>query len=125
MCCLRQDNILKQCYFIVDKRKSETLLPIIVQEIEPETTIYSDKWRAFSTLKYNGILHQIVNHGKNFIDPRTGALTQISECLWKLMKVKYDIRSRGATNLLERQLSKRIAEIRQSKKNVFKCFYGI
>jgi len=26
------------------------------------------------------------------------------ECLWKHMKVKYGIRARGATNLLERQL---------------------
>jgi len=46
MCCLRQDNILEHGYFIVDKRDRETLLPIIVQEIEPETTIYSDVWES-------------------------------------------------------------------------------
>ncbi|XP_022165341.1 uncharacterized protein LOC111030240 [Myzus persicae] len=39
MCCLRQDNILERRYFIVDKRGRETLLPIIVEEIESETTI--------------------------------------------------------------------------------------
>ena len=79
MCCLRPDNILERRYFIVDKRDRETLLPIIVQEIEPETTIYSDKWRAYSTLKDHGCLHQTVNHSKSFIDPRTGAQTQTIE----------------------------------------------
>jgi len=54
------------------------------------------------TLKYNGFLYQTVNHGKNFINPRTDALTQISECLWKRMKVNDDIRARGAINLLEK-----------------------
>ena len=43
ICCLRQDNILERRYFIVGKRNRERLLPIIVQEIEPETTIYSDE----------------------------------------------------------------------------------
>lgn len=75
MCCLRPDNILERRYFIVDKRDRETLLPIIVQEIEPETTIYSDEWRAYSTLKDHGFFHQTVNHSKNFIDSRTGAQT--------------------------------------------------
>jgi len=69
MCCLRQDNILKRRYFIVDKRDRETLLPIIIQKIEPETAIYSDEWRAYSALKDHGFLHQTVNHSKNFIDP--------------------------------------------------------
>jgi len=51
MCCLRQDNILEHHYFIVDKRDRLTLLPIIVQEIELETTIYSDECRAHVLLK--------------------------------------------------------------------------
>lgn len=101
MCCLRQDNILEPRYFKVDKRDRETLLPIIVQEIEPETTNKSDEWRAYSTLKDHGFLHQTINHSENFIDLRTGAQTQTIECLWKHMKVKYGIRARGATNLLE------------------------
>jgi len=88
---------------IVEKKDWETLLPIIVRKIEPETTIYSDECRAYSTHKQHGFLHQTVYHRKNFIDPRTGAQTQtIIECLH--MKVKYRIRARGATNILERQL---------------------
>jgi len=60
-CDLNRDVIvtkyLRHRFFIVDKRDCETLLPIIIQEIEPETTIYSDEWRAYSTLKNHGFLH--------------------------------------------------------------------
>jgi len=80
MCCLRQHNILERRYFIVDKIDCETLLSIIVQEIEPETTIYSDKWRVYNTHKEHSFLHQTVNHSKHFIDPRTGSQTQTIEC---------------------------------------------
>ena len=104
ICCLREDGILERRFFIVNKRDRDTLLPIIIQEIEPGLTIHSDEWRAYSTLKNHGFLHQTVNHSKNFIDPHTGAQTQTIECLWRHLKVNYSIRSRGATNLLESQL---------------------
>jgi len=52
-------------FFIVNKRDRDTLLPIIIQEIEPESTVHSDEWRAYSTLKNHGFLHQTVNHSKN------------------------------------------------------------
>jgi len=121
--CAAYDNILECRYFIVDKRDRETLLPIIMQEIEYETTIYSDEWRAYSTLKEHGFLHQTVNHSKNFIDRRAGAQTQTIECLWKHMKVKYGIRARGATNLLERQLQKEWwrSVNQKNKKNMNNC----
>jgi len=81
MCCLREDGILERRFFIVNKRDRDTLLPIIIQDIEPGSTVHSDKWRAYSTLKNYGFLHQTVDHSKNFIDPHTGAQTQTIECL--------------------------------------------
>lgn len=51
MCCLREDGILERRFFIVNKRDRDTLLPIIIQEIEPGSTVHSDEWRAYSTLK--------------------------------------------------------------------------
>jgi hypothetical protein len=39
--------------------------------------------------------------------PLIGAQTQTIEYLWKQMKVKYGIRAREATNLLEGQLQEK------------------
>ncbi|KAF0759308.1 Uncharacterized protein FWK35_00010443 [Aphis craccivora] len=72
--------------------------------LERRTTIYSDKWRAYSTLNEHGFIHKTVNHSENFIDPITGAETQTIETLWRHVKNKYNIKTRGATNILSSQL---------------------
>jgi len=43
MCCLREDGILEPYFFIVNKRDQETLSPIIIQQIEPGSTVGSDE----------------------------------------------------------------------------------
>ncbi|XP_022167969.1 uncharacterized protein LOC111032077 [Myzus persicae] len=48
MCCLCEDGILERRFFIVNKRDRDTLLPIIIQKIEPGTKVHSDEWRAYS-----------------------------------------------------------------------------
>lgn len=74
----------------------------MVKETEPKTTIYSDEWRAYTTLKVHGFLPQTVNHSKININLRTGIQIQTNECSWKHMNVKYGIRAYGATNIFER-----------------------
>ena len=44
------------------------------------------------------------NHQKWFIDPDTNANTQTIECLWKIVKNRYEIRANGASPLLPGQL---------------------
>ncbi|KAH7824367.1 uncharacterized protein MONOS_11887 [Monocercomonoides exilis] len=39
----------------------------------------SDEWRAYSSLKDHGHIHQTVNHSKNFVDPITQACTNTVE----------------------------------------------
>jgi len=81
----------------VEKRDKATLLPIIQNEIELRSIIYSDQWRAYSTLKDIGYHHETVNHSKFFVDPTTGAQTQTIECIWRHVKTKYEIKTQGAT----------------------------
>ena len=65
------------------------MIPIIQENIAPNTTIYSDQWRA-----YNGIgelqgynyQHLTVNHTVNFVDPISGAHTNTIEGLWGCIK---------------------------------------
>ncbi len=40
-----------ECFLVsVERRDAETLVPLIVKHVVPGTTIYSDKWKAYSRL---------------------------------------------------------------------------
>jgi hypothetical protein len=72
--------VLKQ----VRRRTAAILVPLIQHYIRPGTTIFSDLWRAYRrlTLLPQGFRHLTVNHSINFVDPATGADTQLIENVW-------------------------------------------
>lgn len=119
--CKRDDGVTDRRFFIVEKRA--TLLPIIQREVEVGSTIYSDEWRAYSNLNDHDYVHITLNHQLHFIDPETGANTQSIESTWRRIKVKYGIKTRGATNLLERQLMKEWWRSINASKNLFDQFF--
>ena len=55
----------------------EILVSIIKENINPGTTIISDCWRAYNSLSEEGFKHLMVNHSVNFVDPESGAHTNI------------------------------------------------
>ena len=76
-----------KCFFaVVDDRSQDTLIPIIQRYIAPGTTIISDCWRSYNSLKDLGYTHLTVNHSKNFKDPDTGAHTNKIESTWHSLK---------------------------------------
>jgi hypothetical protein len=121
--CKRDDGVTDRRFFIVEKRDRATLLPIIQREVEVGSTIHSDEWRAYSNLSDHGYVHKTVNHQLHFIDPETGANTQSIESTWRRVKVKYGIKTRGATNLLERQLMEEWWRSLNASKNLFDRFF--
>jgi transposase-like protein len=70
----------------VEKRDAATLIPLIKRWIAPDTTIYTDCWKAYSTLSSEGYTHHTVNHSKHFTDPYTGANTNRIESSWRASK---------------------------------------
>lgn len=74
----------RRCFFIpVADRTKETLLAIIKEWIHPESTIISDCWKSYDCLESEGFLHLKVNHTYNFVDPDTGANTNLIERQWR------------------------------------------
>ena len=83
--------------FHVEKRDACTLIPLIMNNIEPGTTIISDGWAAYTRLQYMGYEHEVVIHEENFVDPISGAHTQRIECEWSHAKLLIMHLRRGTT----------------------------
>ena len=49
---------------VVPNVKERTLVPEIVENVEPETTISSDELRSYGKLKFYGFKHHTVQHGR-------------------------------------------------------------
>lgn len=79
----------KECFlYNVPDRSATTLIPIIIQSIRPGSIIISDEWRAYNQISNLGLnyVHERVNHSISFINPVTGANTQLIEGCWNLAK---------------------------------------
>ena len=46
--------------------KTDTLMPIIRQKIEPDSIVYTDYWRAYNALDISEFKHYRINHSKLF-----------------------------------------------------------
>ena len=55
---------------IVPNAKTETLLPIIQEKVEPDSIVYTDTFRAYNALDVSDFHHRRINHSKLFADNR-------------------------------------------------------
>ena len=81
-----------KCYIvIVPDRKTSTLLAIINDVVEEQTTIVHDSWSSYNRITdlNKSYRTQRVNHKYNFVDPETGAHTNKIEGLWCQFKKKF------------------------------------
>lgn len=96
----------------VEKRNSETLTSIIVNSIEPGTTIITDCWRGYLNVECNGYFHYTVNHKYYFVSPENREVhTQKVERLWRTVKsyIPKNVRSNfletyGSSYLVSRKI---------------------
>ncbi|MGB0552194.1 MAG: IS1595 family transposase, partial [Alphaproteobacteria bacterium] len=55
---------------IAPNSKTETLLPIIQEKVEPNSIVYTDTFRAYNALDVSDFHHRRINHSKLFADNR-------------------------------------------------------
>ena len=61
----RNGNVFTQ---IVDDTKTETLMPIIRSQIQPDSIVYTDCYRSYNVLDVSEFKHYRINHSKLFAD---------------------------------------------------------
>jgi transposase-like protein len=71
----------------IHDRSEQTVLALIKERIEPETTIISDCWKAYSAIPRAGYHHLTVNNSIQVVNPTTMAQTNTIESTWRHVKV--------------------------------------
>ena len=54
-------------------RSAHILIHLIKKYILPRTTIVSDNWRAYTSIKEDRYTHWIINHSEHFVDPENNS----------------------------------------------------
>lgn len=117
-----KDGIFERRIFIVSECDSETLIPLIKNEVKLGTTIYSDKSEAYLPLKYEGYIHNIVNIDHLSEDPYKNTSSSLG-CYWKMLKKRYEIKTNETPHALSRQLKEEWwRSLHPNKKTIFDEF---
>ncbi len=53
---------------IIPNAKTETILPIIEEKVEPDSIVYTDTFRSYNALDVSDFRHHRINHSKLFAD---------------------------------------------------------
>jgi transposase len=51
---------------IILNAKTETILPIIKEKVQPDSIVYTDTFRAYNALDISTFHHVRINHSKHF-----------------------------------------------------------
>ena len=53
---------------IIPNARTETLIPIIEERVEPDSIVYTDTFRAYNALDASGFHHHRINHSRLFAE---------------------------------------------------------
>lgn len=80
-------KLLESRFFIVERRNIDTLIPIILNEVAENSTIYTDEWLAYRPLSTYGYDHITINHSVEYVT-EDGSHTNTVEVVWHHLKTK-------------------------------------
>ncbi len=70
---------------IIPDAKAKTLIPIIREEVTPDSIVYTDSFRVYDVLDVSEFHHKRVNHSKTFVSTRGHHINGI-ENFWNQAK---------------------------------------
>lgn len=70
---------------IIKNASKQELLPIVRQLVRRKSTIYTDKWKSYDGLVFDGYKHKRINHSKQYSDRKGNHVNGI-ENFWSFAK---------------------------------------
>jgi transposase len=70
---------------IIKNASKQELMPIVKQIVRKQSTIYTDKWKAYDGLVFDGYKHKRINHSKSYSN-RKGTHVNGIENFWSFTK---------------------------------------
>ncbi len=55
---------------VIKNASKREIMPVIQGKIDKEATLYTDKWKAYDGLVFNGYEHKRINHSKEMVDKK-------------------------------------------------------
>lgn len=71
---------------VVADVKAETLIPLIEGQVEKDSTVLSDTWKAYNAVAYKGYVHKTVDHGNGEYSDCEGTHINGVEGFWGYLK---------------------------------------
>jgi len=70
---------------VIQDTKSQTLIPIIMQKVIPDSIVYTDTYHSYNALDVSQFHHHRVDHSREFVDGKTNYINGI-ENFWNQSK---------------------------------------
>ena len=70
---------------VIKNASKQELMPIVRQLVRKQSTIYTDKWKAYDGLVFDGYKHKRINHSKTYSN-RKGSHVNGIENFWSFAK---------------------------------------
>lgn len=70
---------------VIKNASKQEILPIVKQIVRKQSTIYTDKWKAYDGLVFDGYKHKRINHSKTYSN-RSGSHVNGIENFWSFAK---------------------------------------
>jgi len=70
---------------VVTDTKTDTLMPIIIRKIAPDSIVYTDCYRSYNALDVSGFHHHRINHSTHFAEQKHNHINGI-ENFWNQAK---------------------------------------
>jgi transposase len=78
----REDRVFTK---VVSDTKTDTLMPIIIRKIAPDSIVYTDCYRSYNALDVSGFHHHRINHSTHFAEQKHNHINGI-ENFWNQAK---------------------------------------
>jgi len=78
----REDRVFTK---VVSDTRTDTLMPIIIRKIAPDSIVYTDCYRSYNALDVSGFHHHRINHSTHFAEQKHNHINGI-ENFWNQAK---------------------------------------